>query len=358
VGRSLIPPDQFDYQIRDYGVKYVVAVHWESNLNECEPLFAKSKKYEFDPVYKVGNVQIFEARRKAELFGKNGNLNFAYHKARPAKLSDIDSSYNKALRLMEDDPVRAESAFKSLILRIKGSAVMEYYLGITKEFLGQLDSARIIFGKFSSFMQAGVFAQMAWQHQEIISQLERANSANNPYERIMIFHLLAKRYWDMGYCKQAIKMLNRSLEVDSMYAPVIESYAVYSFQQGDTLSAERYLQKVQKIESYNIFVNNFISTLQYVRALRTTADPVKQRSLRLKIAESYIATGLLENAIDELQELLYFDRSDFKAMRLLGELYEVKNLYEPALRWYKTSLMLDPADSITKRRISALNTRF
>jgi tetratricopeptide (TPR) repeat protein len=358
VGRSLIPPDQFDYQLRDYGVKYVVAVHWQATLNECEPLFAKSKKFEFVLVHRVGNVQIFEVRRKGEQYGKSENIIPVYQKAMPTGQSDIDLSYNKALHLLEDDPAKAEPVFLDLASQVKNSTVMEYYLGVTKEFLGQIDSANMIFEKYSSYMQAGIFARMAWQHQEIISQLKNASYNNNPYERVMIFHMLAKDYWNLGFRKQAIKMLDRALEIDSTYRPVIESYAVYAFLQGDTVSAENYLKKCQKIESYNIFASNFISTVQYIHALQNTANPAKQRELRLKIAKSYITIGLLENAIDELQALLYSNRSDITAIRLLGELYEIKNLYEPALRCYKTLLILDPMDREAERKISILSARF
>jgi len=80
--------------------------------------------------------------------------------------------------------------------------------------------------------------------------------------------------------------------------------------------------------------------------------------LRLKIIESYIAMGLREDAIDDLQALLRLAPLNRPALHLLAELFEMKHRYEPALRSYRTLLAIDSSNDEVRQKIRELSTRF
>ena len=346
---SRIMRDLFYCQLRDYGVRYIVAVRWRAPINEYETLFVQLDRFVFIPVYSVGNVIVYEVQRK-ELARKEMGIAVAD--------SNICLSYDKALTLLEDDPLKSERMLNELVAGTEGYTMVTFHIGVAKEFAGQLDSAATIFEKFRSLSQAGPYLQQAWYHLDMISRLKMALSPTVPIQRTELYQTLAFNYWELGYHRRAMSMLSQSLKADSQFHSALLISAMFSLQQGDTVAAWTYLNKVRSLESTNILVAGMISIQKYFDTLRITIIPSRQRELRLKIVEAYIAMGFRENAIDDLQMLLRLNPSNQKALRLLAALFEMKRRYEPALRYYKTILTIDPTNNEARQKVNFLSARF
>jgi len=56
----MLPVDQFEHQLRDYGVGYLVALLDRSRLREFETQMALSSRFSFTPVHRVGNAVILK----------------------------------------------------------------------------------------------------------------------------------------------------------------------------------------------------------------------------------------------------------------------------------------------------------
>jgi tetratricopeptide (TPR) repeat protein len=341
--------DQFYYQLRDYGVKYIVAVRWRAPINEYETLFVQSDRFVFIPVYTVGNVDVYEVQLKEISSSEKGIV---------VPDSNIRSSYDQALSVLEDEPLKSEGMLKELVAGTEGYTMVTFHIGVAKEFAGQLDSAAAIFENFRSLPQAGSYLQQASYHLENILLLKQTMDTNLPWGNAQRFNELATRYWGLGYRKQAMNMLQRSLEVDPQYFLSHVFAAYYSLQQRDTLSARKSLNQAQALDSTNSFVKGFAMLLRYYDSLACITDCSQQNVLRLKIVDSYLALGLQENAIDELQNLLYFDPTNQPALHLLAELFEMKRRYEPALRSYRTILTINPANNEVRQKVHELSARF
>ncbi len=197
---------------------------------------------------------------------------------------------------------------------------------MAEEFNGRLDSAGMIFKRFSSLMQAGPFIRRAWQHQEFISLLKDTNLSL--YEREMNYLKIAVNYRSLGYRNQAIRMLEHAIKADSTFGPAYINLAIYTFQQGDTLLARKYLKKSQVLEPFDNFANSFSTLMEYLDTLRRRPD----KEMHLKVVGTYLSMGFYENAADELIRMSAKDSTDIVPLKLLGSLMETLRRYAPAIR--------------------------
>ncbi len=341
--------DQFYYQLRDYRVKYIVAVRWRAPIQEYETLFVQSDRFTFIPVYNIENVDVYEVHLKEISSGEQGI-------ALPNP--SIRASYDQALSILEDEPLKSERMLKELVAGTEGYIIVTFQIGVAKEFAGQFDSAAVIFENFRSLPQAGSYLEQAWFHLENILLLKQTMDTSVPWGNAQRFNNLAARYWTLGYRKQAMHMLSQSLKADSQFYPALIVSTMFSLEQGDTAAAWNYLDKACSFDSSDSFVSGLTAVRKYIDTLRVSILPLQQMELRLKIIESYIAMGLRENAIDDLQSLLRLDPLNQPALHVLAELFEMKRRYEPALRSYKTILAIDSTNREVRQKVNELTAHF
>ncbi len=175
-------PGPFDFLLRDYAIKYIVAANWRAALNEYETLFAQSRRFDFFLRYRVGNAEVYEVVPKSAPAAEQQVI---------AADSSTSARYVAAIHLLEDDPPVAKKILKDLAPKTGGHGAIVFHIGVAEEFAGQLDSASALFAKFTSLSQAGAYIQMAWYHQEIISRVKMAEAAASPDEQARRFHVVA-----------------------------------------------------------------------------------------------------------------------------------------------------------------------
>jgi len=173
-----------------------------------------------------------------------------------------------------------------------------------------------------------------------------------------MYQTLAVHYWELGYRKRAMDMLSRSLEAKQRFFPALIISALFSYQQGDTAGAWMYLLEARSLQSDNILTAGLTTIQQCCELLVKSKDRSATIGLRLKIVDSFISMGLREQAIDDLVALQQMDPENQKILQLLGELFEGKQRYEPALRCYSTILLYDVTSREARQKVNELLARF
>jgi Tfp pilus assembly protein PilF len=344
-----INPDVFDRLLRDYPIRYIVGAVSFQGLNEYENLLNRSRLYTFKRVFRTANLEIFEALLKRKQVSKDEEYTLSD--------SSAGALWHQALGLIEDDPKKAERIIQSLILNQRAYTEGIFHVGVAKELAMELDSAVQQFEKVRLMPQAGAFVQQSSFHIEMISQLQRTYDITEPQVEAQQLNSLATHYWELGYRKQAIKMLQQSLEKDPRYFLSHIFYAFFSLQLGDTLAVRKSVHQAQAIDSTSPYVTGLVSLLNYGDSLSLLSDKPRRDRVQLKIARTYLTMGLEENAIEELHTLLRSDSTQQTALRLLGALYEKKQRFAPAANMYKRLALINPADMEVRKKLADMTQR-
>ena len=331
-----ITPNAFEYLLRDYSIKYIVAVMTRVGLNEFEGLINRSNHYTFNSVYRVADVEVLEVVSQKE--------QKVDHDSEFKTDLSVCSLYRQALNLIEVNPERAEQLLKEIPIKVGGYSEIVFQIGVAKEFAGELDSAVAQFEKFRLMPQAGGYIQLASQHFELISRLKKAISTEDSVQRAEDFQLLAVFYWELGYRKRANEMLHRAFKANKECFPALVVSTLYSLQQGDTAAAWSTLNNLRSIQSDNLYTKSLLRIEQCIKSIQNTSNRESQIELRLNIVKAYLDMNLPEYAINDLMELQDSYPPHQKVLMMLGRLLETKQRYHPALRCYEKILYLDPTN--------------
>jgi tetratricopeptide (TPR) repeat protein len=341
-------PDAFDHLLRDYPVHYIVGAVSFLGLNEYENLMIRSRLFAFKKVYRFANIEIYEVIwQKQKIFeDKNSSPD-----------SEISMLWHRALSILEDKPQDAENIIQKLTVNHRAYTEGMFHLSVAKEFAMEFNSALIQFEKVRLMPQAGAFVQLSSFHMEIIVQLQQAKDTTVPLEQAERFVGVASKYWQLGFRKQAISMLQQSLRMNPNLLLSHIFRVLFSLQLGDTLAARESLHIAQAIDSSNPFVTGLVALLHSCDSLARISNIERRHILQLSIARTYLAMGLQENAIEELYRLLQSDPNNQQALSLQGALYESKQQYSSAAEMYSRLVHINPADSIAERKYHSLSLR-
>jgi tetratricopeptide (TPR) repeat protein len=343
-----ILPKAFYRQVRDYGVSFVVSARWRSPINEFEEQFVRTPQYNFHLLYQVDNVEVYSVKRK-ENIGDN--------RTEELTKDSIRYSFVQALTNLEDDPIRSEQMLKTIFYKNELPASIQFHISVAREICGGLDSAENMFRRFLSMPQAGSFIPLTRYHLGIIQLFRQIETTPSNAGKAKIFQTIALNYWELGYRKQAMKMLYKALTADSNNVTSIICSILFPLQMNDTISVRKHigLAIAHKLEDVN--VSGAATILRYYDTLRATSGISEKAKLKMGIAQVFLSMGLREDAIDQLHEILIFNPTDENALYLLGELMEIKRRFAPAVGCYKRILEKNPENYLAMQKIYLLKDR-
>jgi tetratricopeptide (TPR) repeat protein len=344
-----LSPDAFDRLLRDYPVHYIVGAVSFLGLNEYESLMIRSRLFAFKKVHRFANIEIYEViRQKQKVFEDKKNS---------SPDSETSMSWHRALSILEDNPWEAENIIQRLTVNHRAYTEGMFHLAVAKEFAMELDSALMQFEKVRLMPQAGAFVQQSSFHMEIIALLQQAKDTTVPLEQAERFVGVASKYWQLGFRKQAISMLQQSLRMNPNLLLSHIFRVLFSLQLGDTLAARESLHIAQAIDSSNPFVTGLVALLHSCDSLARISNIEQRHILQLSIARTYLAMGLQEDAIEELYRLLQSDPNNQQALSLQGALYESTQRYSSAAEMYGRLVRINPTDSNVQRKYRSLSLR-
>ncbi len=315
--------DELDEMIRDYKVRYIVAGLKPDKSNEHLTLFVQSRKYNFIPVYKRGSIEIREVVFKSDVIVKTS-----------LATSEYEKDFNKALSFLEDHPMTSLYHFLQMAIKYK-SIDNIYYIGIANLFLDSLDAAERHFKKFLYLQQGGAYLKAINTYLSIIDFLRLARTDTVPARRSNYYHNAAFHLWYSGYQYRSQLILEKAISEDPTFFPVLITMSVFSFQRGDTITSQKYLEKAKPYAPSNTLVVNMEKIHRYCDSLKHAVNPHQRLNIHIGIAKSYYEMGFINAAIDELYLTLKEFPTSTEARELLAQFYMKKKRYYTAYKYYE-----------------------
>jgi tetratricopeptide (TPR) repeat protein/4-amino-4-deoxy-L-arabinose transferase-like glycosyltransferase len=364
----LLPVEQFENQLRDYQVGYLVVVLDRSRLREFETQMALSSRFSFTPVHRVGNAVIIkvESPRRgyaqapmdtstSSAMAKNGGILDSLNRA------DEQTQYlfRTALPSMESgNSEQAERIFESLSTRAGRSGTVVLHTAVARSFAGKYQAADTLLRNIREGQQAGPLLVHSWYHLQIIERLRQAERAKDPSERADLLTKAAADYWSLGFRQQAERTLKKAIESDAGFPPALVFGIYYSLLREDTLCATQRLQQLRAVAFSHPTIASFENLLSNALSAAKERDVAKWSALRETAAHAYERLGLTESAIDELAGILVRDPSRLSVLRSLARIYVEKERYAPAKRILDQIAEIDAKDAELKRLRIVLGNRW
>jgi len=364
-GKKIIDTDPllslslFESLLRDYDVGYIVSLITDPGIREFEFQMLESKRFAFTPVYRAGNLEVVQVHH---LYRNIPDLvNSDLHKLRKpmAWVSDREQQtrqlFQEGVKLLESDQHQeAINVFTSLLELTHGSGYMALFKGIALEFAGQYGEAMSLFDRFRYQPQAGPFVRHAWYHQMLIGQEREAETDTNKNAKAMAYHKISAGYWDLGFHKHAVDILNLALKADSNFTPGLIFGMYYALQLGDTAGAKQYAARTLRADSMHIINRPLQRIMAFIDSTRMQKTPEQKIGYQLNIANIEFNIGLRDLSIDQSLAILQKEPRNIGALELLAKCYDIKERNWPAIQVLERLLAINPDDAVARQKLAEL----
>jgi len=338
----LIPVEEFDNRIRDYGVRFLVCELEGHQVPDFAFQMALSARWRFEPAFTFGDVRVYgvEAKKRpGEASLRPGPGGY-----RPAEARFLGGVY----ALGTGDGPRAAAAFAQVehVPGMETSAL--FYAAVAREFAMELDTAETMFAAFRTIPQSAAYLRQAQTHEDIIALLRSAGGHLSRDEAAGVFQDAAMSYWILGFRAQAARMLREALRLEPGYFAGDIFGAIFSLAGGDTAGAHEGVRLAAAARPSDPLAHALSAAMASIDSLPRSAHPA---ALELAIGRQYVAMGLVEMGIDQaLKALRYGEDAD--ALRMLADLYLKKDRRGPALRALRRLAALRPGDQNLSKEIT------
>jgi tetratricopeptide (TPR) repeat protein len=340
----LLPMEEFDNRIRDYGIRYIVCELQAHQIPDFALQMALSARHRFLPAFAFADTRVYRIEEKSDphqgsLFPPAGG--FGREEARY-----LQGVY----ALAYGSPAQAVATFESMesVPGIETSAL--FYAAVAHEFAMQFDSAGTLFARFRTIPQSAAYLRQAQVHEDIIALLRSAAAEEPGEEKTAKYQDAAMSYWILGYRAQAAKMLREALRLDPGYFAGEVFGAVFSLALGDTAGAREGVRLAERARPTDGLTRSLKSIMSSIDSLPGAA---KKGGLEVAIGNEYARMGLYEMGVDEALKALR-EGEDPGALRLLAEAYTRKQRRAPALAALRRLETASPGDSTARALIREL----
>lgn len=322
-----LPVGEFDALMRDYGVKYLVAVTSTDGSREFDFQMMESLKFSFLPLAAFGNVEIFQVAPGA---------------AQTPGVTRERSAFQAGVAVLEEGHyAEAGRIFGELERAYPNNVLNKFYLGVARSFAGDYGVSDSIFTDFRAYSQAGVYLFPAVRHQRLMKV--RQEAASSP-DAGGLLASAASEYWNMGFHSFARSLLNEAFVRDSLNA-LAAVYGIYfSLSSGTISDAQNFLARLERSGNEPAQTAKFAELVSQFDSLGTDRAEARRRHLE-SAARLCVDLRMYEGAISNLLAALGEDPNNTGIMLTLAGLYEAKSRYAPALRLLEEALRLDPGNS-------------
>ena len=168
-----------------------------------------------------------------------------------------------------------------------------------------------------------------------------------------------------GKLDEALENYKKAIGFDAKYSEAYYNLGVLYYQQGDKELAMQNYEKALQSEPndykshYNLGVvlcamGDFESAeTHYLEALRLKPDYIL---VRKALVTDFIRRGELDNAIEQLRQILEIDSGDAETHYQMGMLLVQKNEVAPAIQEFEKTLQLNPDHSDARQILNSLKT--
>jgi len=360
----MLPVDQFENQMRDYRVGYLVALVDRSRLREFETQMALSSRFSFTPVQRIGNAVIIKVHSSRGTFSDEDIPVIGFGEdllLDSLNRSDAQFQYLFRSALLSMDagmPEDAEETFQSLSTKAGRSGTVVLYTAIARSLGEKFEEAEILLHNVREAQQAGPLLIHSWYHLQIIEKLRKAYAAPDSSVRADLLTKVAGDYWSLGFRKHAGRILEKAMSSDAGFAPALVFGIYFDLQRKDTVSAKKRLGQLRSIDISYPAVVRFGELIASAETATKEKDVVASLISREAVARRYMDLNLTESAIDELVDILALDPDRLSALRTLAAIYVERERYAPAMSILDRISAIDPQDPALKDMRERLSSRW
>ncbi|HMK38008.1 MAG TPA: hypothetical protein VK569_01625, partial [Bacteroidota bacterium] len=340
----LLPVEEFDNRIRDYGIRYLVCELQAHQIPDFSLQMALSTRHTFQGEFAFGDIRVYHVREKAD--PREPSV-----VPPPEGFGAAEALYLQGVSaLAYGDQKRAAATFEALE-RVPGvETTALFYAAVAHEFTMNLDTAEALFARFRTIPQSAVYLRQAQVHEFIIALLRSASQDPPGEEKASKYQEAAMSYWMLGFRVQAVRMLREALRLEPGYFAGNVFGALFSLSGGDTSGARKGVALAERAKPADPLTRSLKLILACIDSLPRAADRGK---LEVAIGREYAAMGLYEMGIDQAMKALR-EGEDPDALRLLADLYIKKERHGPALSALLRLQKLSPGDPAAAAEIRQL----
>lgn len=332
IAEFLLTPVEFENKIRDYDVEFLVSQTDRLGFNEFEVQISQTKRYDFSLATKIGKLNIYRINKVQERTLDNNQNRFQ---------ESISNLY-------DDKIIEAELTFDSLYNENPLNSKIIFYAGVAKSLLNKYSDAEKYFKILEGFPQVGIFLNEINLHRRINQLMKYANTYPQQFANYKT--RAAASYWTVGFEKYAYDLLDSVINSDSLFSPAYVFKLHFALKQNNISDAKNALYKLTQLDSANNLLttyNNLISRTDSILHFYTKNELGKAYLMN---AKDYYALGVYEDAIDNLYLCLNIEPDNTEALKLLVDIYILKNRFAPAKKYLEKILSKKTDDSLAKEK--------
>jgi tetratricopeptide (TPR) repeat protein len=331
----LLPVEEFDNRIRDYGIKYLVCELQAHQIPDFAVQMALSARHRFFPSFEFGDVRVYRVADKSDPREASFIPPAEGYGATQARF--LQGVY----ALAYGAPRQAVSTFEAManVPGVETSAL--FYAGVAHEFAMDLDTADVLFARFRTIPQSAAYLREAQVHEDIVALLRSAAGEPPGEEKASKYQEAAMSYWILGFRTQGVIMLREALRLYPEYFAGEVFGAVFSLAGGDTAGARHGVRLAERARPTDPLTRSLKSIMVCIDSLPGAKT---KGSLETAIGKQYVAMGLYEMGIDQALKALR-EGEDRDALRLLADMYIRKERRAPALAALRRLERVSPGDT-------------
>ena len=337
----LLPVEEFDNRIRDYGIRYLVCELQAHQIPDFSVQMALSTRHRFLPGFAFGDIRVYRVTEKAD--PREPSL-----VPPPGGYGAEEALYLQGVYALAYGRERQAAATFEALGRVPGVETPAlFYAAVAHEFTMDLDTAEALFARFRTIPQSAVYLRQAQVHEVIIALLRSASEDPPGGEKASKYQEAAMSYWILGFRAQAVTMLREALRLDPGSFSGGVFGALFSLAGGDTSGARKGVALAERAKPADPLTRSLKMVMACIDSLPRSGN---RGTLEVAIGREYAAMGLYEMGIDQAMKALR-EGEDRDALRLLADLYIKKERHGPALSALRRLQKVSPGDSTAAAEI-------
>ncbi len=339
----------FESLLRRYQVDYLLAASRWSDLRDYEFLMRESRRFWFEPVPSVQNIMRVHSKFLEPNVSVTPHSNFDTTRTsellRLGRAELMEGKYKTAQDVLTRALDRAPTQVAVLYQRLLAAMLAEDTIAVPS-----------LYQKLLAMPQSLSYAEIARAQLNAYTIVHQAHSSNVGVQREFLLKQAAETYWQLGFYDRAADILDLGLAEKSRDEEALTKGIYYNLQNGDTSAAERFFGALKLCDSAGESAGIYRNFFLLMDSLRSAGSPAERSDFHFKLSSGYAMLGFAEEAVDEVEQSLYQDPRNLRALGFLAEVRYAGGYPRSALRVLDRILYLDPENRRARAMKDSLTT--
>lgn len=342
---------QFEENIRDYRVAFIVAPRRWGSIKVFESQMMESRRYRFQPVFSIGDLHLF-------------HISSGFCATNNPEDPSADTANSPSTQLREGwrefargNYASAHSRFLQAMAMAPEQPEIVYHAMVTSSVLDDSLHARELYRRLYAAPQAGSYLEPAAAYLAAMDQFNATRSVTYQFEVSVQSLKAASAYWRLGAYHRAASIMNTSIRSDTGYFVGLLWALYYNLELGDTNRAKSYLAMLDNLDPKNPVAVAFAGILAKGDSLVRLNSAADRSALHLRLAAVYQNIVLPEAAFDQAEIARCENPENAGALLFMARMLELRSRFPAALETYRDVLALDPLNQFAHAKIDSLSLK-